>query len=229
MLDHHNQPDFAKARLQMVESQLRPNRVTDEVLLTAMETTPREVFVPQEARGFAYLDEDIEIAPSRWLMEPMVFARLAQAASLQPHHRVLDVACATGYSTIILGKLAGQVMGIDRDKGFIALAQNVARNLGVANVQFSQTEPVEGFSPTAPYDAIFINGSVAQIPADLFEQLKDGGKLMTVYRDSITATGKARCYQKQGGKITHRDLFDASCYVVAGFEKPERFTFEDGR
>ena len=106
---------FAAARNNMVESQLRPNRVTDENVLAAFGSVPRELFVPESMRGIAYVDEDLEIAPRRWLMEPMVLARLVQAAEIRPGDIALAVGCGAGYCCAILAQLANTVVAVESD------------------------------------------------------------------------------------------------------------------
>ena len=119
--------NFAAARINMVENQVRPNRVTDSRVLDAMAEVPRERFVPKPMRGNAYIDDDIEVAAGRYLMEPMVLGRLLQAAAITPGDIVLDVGCATGYSTAVLARLAATVVAVESDA---ALAETAIELLG---------------------------------------------------------------------------------------------------
>ena len=107
--------DFSAARRNMVERQVRTNKVTDEAVLEALAQLPRERFVPESLSAVAYIDEDVPLGNGRYLMEPMVFARLVQAAQLQPGDRVLDLGCGCGYSTAILSRLANQVIALESD------------------------------------------------------------------------------------------------------------------
>jgi protein-L-isoaspartate(D-aspartate) O-methyltransferase len=91
--------DFTTARYNMVECQIRPNKVTNDHILNAMGALPREIFVPSAMAGIAYIDEDLQVAPGRYLLEPMVLARLLQEASIRGDARVLDIAAATGYGS----------------------------------------------------------------------------------------------------------------------------------
>jgi len=116
--------DFSAARRNMVERQVRTNKVTDEAVLEALAQLPRERFVPESLSAVAYIDEDVPLGNGRYLMEPMVFARLVQAAQLQPGDRVLDLGCGCGYSTAILSRLANQVIALESDSS--CMAQPVA-------------------------------------------------------------------------------------------------------
>ena len=125
--------DFAPQRLTMVETQLRPNAVTDTRLLAAMRTLPRERFVPERLAALAYMDEGIEVfpatdgAPARYLLAPMVLARLVQLAAVEPQDAVLDVGCATGYSTAVLARLGRQVIGLEPEPELAAAARGNLR------------------------------------------------------------------------------------------------------
>jgi protein-L-isoaspartate(D-aspartate) O-methyltransferase len=124
---------FERQRLTMVESQLRPNEVTDTRLLAAMRALPRERFVPPKLKPLAYMDEGIEVfpsidgAPARFLLAPMVLARSVQLAAVEPQDVVLDVGCATGYSTSVLARLGRSVIGLEPERACRGGARHIAR------------------------------------------------------------------------------------------------------
>src|SRR3954465_10896724 len=89
--------NYQTARTNMVESQVRTNKVTDPALIEALQTVPRELFVPAPLRGIAYVDEDLDLGAGRCLMEPMVLARLLQSAAVGPADRLLEIGGGTGY------------------------------------------------------------------------------------------------------------------------------------
>ena len=177
-----NADQFAEARRHMVASQLRPNKVTDDRLTDAMEAVPRELFVPKALRGVAYLDEDIEIAEGRHLMEPMVLARLLQAAGVRADDIVLDVGCASGYSTAVIARLAGTVVGVESDAELAARATGLLTDLEVDNAAVVEGAFDAGLPDQGPYDIIVLNGAVPDVPAALLDQLADGGRLLAVVR-----------------------------------------------
>ena len=213
----------------MVDGQLRPNQVADPTILAAMDDIPRELFVPSTLVGVAYLDESIPLISGRFLMQPMVLARLIQAAGITKRDRVLELAAATGYSTLILSRLAASVFSVEPDA---LLHQEAERNVaayahGEATVLAGA--PVEGCIAHAPFDVIFVNGSVEFLPELLFEQLAEGGRLVAVVRTHdparIVHTGQARLYRKTGGEVSWISLFDAHVPLAPGFQAPHGFEF----
>ena len=222
-------PDFALARYNMVESQLRPNGVTDLPLLEAMGRVPRELFVPSTLVGVAYLDENIPLITGRSLMQPMVLARLIQAAEIKPGDHVLDLAPATGYSTMILAALGGAVTGVEPDALLHKEAEINVAHYASGQAQVLAGAPVEGCIVAAPFNVIFVNGSVEFLPELLFNQLADGGRLVAVMRSYGPAhaahAGDARLYHKKNGEISWRSLFTANIPPIPGFAAPRGFDF----
>jgi protein-L-isoaspartate(D-aspartate) O-methyltransferase len=215
--------DFAAARKQMVDAQLLPNKVTDARLIEAMGAVPRELFLPEALRGVAYVDEDVQVAPGRYVIEPMVFARLLQAAAIRSTDAVLDVGCATGYSAAVLSRLAGVVVAVEEDA---ALAAQASANLAAAdaeNAAVTTTALNGGYPVQAPYDVIVLEGAVEDVPAALFDQLAEGGRLAAVIAGR--GIGKATLYTRTGGVIGHRQLFDAGLPPLPGFAREAGFVF----
>jgi protein-L-isoaspartate(D-aspartate) O-methyltransferase len=216
--------DYAQARRNMVEGQLRTNSVTDPRLLDAMSIVERERFVPASLRDLAYLDMDLaltEAAPRRHLLEPLIFARLAQSLDLTTDSVVLDVGCATGYSAVVLSHLAGTVVGVESDTALAAEATaNVAGRPGVTIV----SEPFDKGAPRqGPYDAILLEGSVDVIPQALIDQLKDGGRLA-----AIVGTGRAAravVALRAGSDVSYRHVFEAAAPILLVKAQAPAFEF----
>ena len=219
-----NSDHFTVARRHMVASQLRPNKVTDDRLAQAMEQVPREMFVPKSLRGVAYLDEDIEIADGRYLMEPMVLARLLQAAEVRADDIVLDVGCGSGYSTAVIARLAGTVVGVESDSALAARATDLLTDLEVDNAAVVEGAFDAGLPDQGPYDIILLNGAVPAAPAALLDQLAEGGRLVAVIR-SDQPTGLAIRFSRHGDGVSRKVLFDATCPPLPGFEMPTGFVF----
>ena len=215
--------DFAAARHQMVQNQLEPNRVDDARVAAAMEAIPRERFVPKSMMGVAYLDEDIEIAPGRYLMEPMVFARLIQSADTVGGEIALDVGCATGYSSAVLASLVGTVVAVEADEEMAAKATENLTALEADNAVVMVGDHATGFAEQGPYDVILVGGQVQEIPVALTDQLAEGGRLVTVL--GTGSVGRLVRVTKSGDKLLQENLFDAMLPPLPGFEQKTGFVF----
>lgn len=215
-----NMTDFTRARLNMVESQVRPNGVTDSRILQAMMHIPREAFVSQAQRPIAYMDEDIAVAPGRFLMEPMTAARLIQLADIEADDRVLHIGCATGYGTALIARLARTVDAIDEDAALVVSAQSALQHLGITNATVTTAPLAEGKASGAPYNVIVIEGRVPAVPDQLKEQLIDGGRLVAVVGERAVAT--AMLIKRHGAATSVLPAFEAAVAALPGFtvERP---------
>jgi protein-L-isoaspartate(D-aspartate) O-methyltransferase len=215
--------DYAAQRINMVESQVRANDVTDVRVVAAMRTVPRETFVPGSKRAIAYADVPIEIVPQRYLLDPRSFSKLLQLAGIGPDDAVLDVGCATGYSTAVIARLARRVIGLEQDATLMRMASDALPAAGAKNAAVVQGALAEGFREKAPYDVIFINGAVEKVPDGLLAQLAEGGRLVTVIQSG--KPGQAALYLREHGRIGHRFAFDASVPLLTGFREAVGFVF----
>jgi len=209
------------ARFNMVETQIRPSHVTDDRLLAAMMAVPREKFVPGAARALAYADVPVPMAPGRYLLDPRSFAKLVQLAGIETGDRVLDVGGGTGYSAAVLARLAGEVVALEQDADLVRAASQLLANV-VGKVEVVQGGLVEGVKDRAPFDVIFINGAIEQVPDALLGQLAEGGRLVAVLKDGQS---RAWLYLKENGQVGRRPDFDADVPVLAGFKKAMGFVF----
>lgn len=217
--------DFALARRNMVEGQLRPNRVTNAQLLAEIGTLPRERFLPEGLRSVAYSDDDVPLGNGRYLMEPMVLARLIQTLQPRESDRALVVASGRGYGAALLARLVKSVIAVESDPGLAAAAQQTAKELGLANIEQKIGQLEAGAAASAPYDVILIEGAVRQVPQAILDQLVDGGRLATIVAGAPGALGTAQIFVKEGGIASGRPIFDAGTPSLPGFAPPPRFTF----
>ena len=217
--------DFTLARRNMIDGQLRPNRVTNAALLAAIGELPRERFLSDALRSVAYSDEDVPLGKGRFLMEPMVLARLIQTLQPSAEDRALVVASGRGYSAALLARLVKSVVAVESDPVLGSSADQTLRELGVGNVTRVAGKLEDGAPASAPYDVVLIEGAVRQIPQAILEQLAEGGRLATVMAGLPGALGVAQLVVKQGGVASGRPLFDAGTPVLPGFAPPPRFTF----
>lgn len=219
-----NMADFAALRQTMVDTQLRTNKVTDENVLAAMNDIPREMFVPADRASLAYIDEDIRIGKSRCMIEPMVLARMIQATEVGPEDVVLDVACGSGYSSAVLGRIARAVVVVESDTDLAGAASARLTKLGLDNVVVEMGQINAGWADQAPYDVIIVNGACGAISEAILAQLAEGGRLCAIIRGA-GGTGMAKLFVKSGGVVSNRGLFDASVPALPEFELEEGFSF----
>jgi protein-L-isoaspartate(D-aspartate) O-methyltransferase len=213
---HRPIPDFAAAREAMVESQLRPQGVTDRGTLDAMARVERERFLPSHTRPLAYVDRAVAIGDGRFLAAPAVLGQLLTQMMPQRGERALVVGAGTGYSAAVLAEIGLDVVAIESDLSLVA----AGKQLGVGIIE----APLEGgFAKGAPYDLILIDGAVETIPDAIIDQLADGGRLGTALVDrGITRLVVGR---KAGGAFGILSFGDAGVPALPGFSRPKAFKF----
>lgn len=216
--------DYSDARFNMVEGQVKPNKVTDSALMNAMLNVPRDKFVPKAVRGIAHVDEDVPIGNGRYLMEPMVFGRLVNDANVRPTDIVLDIGCGYGYSTAILARLCSTVVALESDGTMAGKAADILAELGADNAVVLTGDLTAGWPDQGPYDVIFINGAVDHVPQGILDQLADGGRLATVLA-SAGGRSAGYLYQKFGETVSKIERFDAYTPYLPGFEPKPVFEF----
>ncbi|MDQ8700049.1 protein-L-isoaspartate O-methyltransferase [Hyphomicrobium sp. LHD-15] len=217
--------DTAIQRKNMVESQVRPSDVTDRRIIRAMLELPRETFVSERARDLAYMDGPVPVGTTgggRSLLSARVFAKLVQAAQIDPDAAVLDVGAATGYSSAVLAQLAGSVIALEADSALAAIARAKLASEG-QKVQVVEGNLADGWSAEGPYDAIVVEGAVQDVPSQLLDQLKDGGRLVAIVGDG--KIGRATVWRRDAGTFGHLAIFDATADLLPGFQKAHEFAF----
>ena len=213
--------DYELARRNMVEGQIRTNKVTNAALIQAMETVPRERFLPAERAHAAYVDEDQPLAPGRFLMEPMVFARLVQLAAPRPGDHALVVGSGSGYGAAVLAQLVRSVVALEGDPSLAARGREQFARLVVDRATQVDGPLTDGWPLRAPYDVILIEGAVEFVPPALLDQLAEGGRLVVVI--ATDGVGQATLFDKRNDVLSHRGVFDASVPFLPGFRRKREF------
>jgi protein-L-isoaspartate(D-aspartate) O-methyltransferase len=215
---------FADARKRMVDSQVRPNRVTDPRVLSAMRTLPRERFVPAAVLALAYSDEDVPLGNGRFLMEPMVLARMLQAANLRNNERVLVVAAGVGYGAAVLAACGCRVTALEDDPALLAIARSVlaAEAPGVSLVSGPLAA---GWPSHAPYDLILVEGAVPEIPPALAAQThQESGRILAAIYGPGRIT-QAVMAEATGFGLGITSLFDCATPPIPSLRKAPIFAF----
>ena len=220
--------EFSQTRKNMVDCQVRPADVTDIAIISAMLEIPREKFVGSAKVSVAYIDEDISLDTTtldcpRYLMDAAPLARLLQLAQIQPDAIVLDVGCATGYSTAILSKLSTSIVAIEPDQTLADRATQTLSDLEIDNAVVLSVPLEKGYAKEGPYDVIFVGGAVDFIPDTLINQLKDGGKLVTVI--GTGNTGRAVLFIRENDNTSMDSHFNCAVWPLPGFKKHKEFEF----
>jgi len=218
---------YSTARQKMVDGQVRPSDVTDVRIIDAMLAVPREAFVPEAKRALAYLDLDLDVseggAAPRFLIKPVVLAKMLQAAEIKETDRVLVVGCATGYAAAVIAQFTTQVTATECDSALAAKAGAALAANGCGNVAVRTAAGAEGDPANGPYDVIVLNGATEVVPERLFAQLRNGGRLVGVF--AMSRPARATLVTSSHSDFGHRALFDAAAPVLPGMERVPAFVF----
>jgi protein-L-isoaspartate(D-aspartate) O-methyltransferase len=215
--------DSRTLRANMVASQLRTNDVTQTRLLDAVSAVARERFAPGASPALAYREGCIDVGEGRVLIDLRSFGKLGQLAEIDTADRVLDVGCATGYSTAVLAHVAKEVVALEENPRLAAAAEANLCALGAAHARVVQGPLADGVPDAAPFNVVFMNGAVEMRPAALLAQLGEGGRLVCVLVEQ--GTGHGYIFVKHGGAIGERNAFDAQLPVLPGFARARSFVF----
>lgn len=213
--------DFTTRRTMMVDTQVRPSDVTKFPIIEAMLTVPREDFVPAMQREAAYIGENLDLGQGRVLLEPRTLAKMLDALAITNQEMVLDIGSAMGYSAAVIAHMAEAVIAVEEDEAMAAEASDALTAAGADNVVMHVGPLSEGAPQHGPYDVIIIEGGVAEVPSTITDQLKDGGRIASLFMQA--ALGEVRIGHKRAGQISWRASFNAGAPVLRGFERQAAF------
>ena len=217
-------PVYEAARANMIESQIRPNKVTDERVIGAFARVHRELFAPEALRGVAYIDEDLPLGGGRYLMAPMIVARLLQAAEIDSKDTVLVVGAGVGYEAALASLLGRNVVALEENADLARTGRDALVEDQIGSVAYVEEPLKAGHKARAPYDVIFFGGSIAAVPAEIENQLAEGGRLLAIVRPG-GMMGRATVITRTGGVFARRVIFDAAVPLLPGFEPKPAFVF----
>lgn len=215
------QTDTGALRVAMVSSQLRTTGVNDPRVIAAMAAVPRELYLPGVPPELAYRDQLIPIGGGRHANLSMATGKLLTEVYLRSTDRVLLIGAAGGYTAAVLARIVAQVTAVESDTALAAHAR--AALAGVANITLVEAPLPGGCADGAPYDLLFIDGAVENLPETLWSQVAIGGRVAT----GLFAHGATRLAAgaRTSGGLGLNDFADVACAMLPGFAKPVRFTF----
>jgi len=213
-----------QARFNMVEQQIRPWQVPDPQVLTVLSNVQRELFVPQAYQALAYTDTDIPLGLGQAMSPPRVAARLMHDLHLTGTEKVLEIGTGSGYLAALLASRAQRVVSLEIDAELASNARNNLQRAGITNVDVRVADGSHGAAGDAPFDAIVLGGSVAEVPEALLQQLKVGGHLIAIVgHDHVMA---ATLFTRTADAAwSSKALWDHTAPRLQGFTEPSRFKF----
>jgi len=216
--------DFDKAREIMVDSQIRPDDVTEPAIVGAFLRTPREVFVPNARKGVAYSELEIATSPGRALWIPRDTAKLIKMAAIQPSDVVLVVGAGAGYEAALISHLADTVIALEESAALVEAMSQRFSAIGVDRAAPVEGPLEKGLPGQAPFDVIYVAGMIEEMPEVWAQQLRDGGRLAAVMADA-GGMGRGKVFTKAGGTLSAREGFDACPPRFAAFDRKPSFSF----
>ena len=221
--------DFNSMRVNMVNNQIKPFAVTNPVILDAFATIPRENFGQFIIESAIYTDNILYLNQkkkfeSRFYLPAAVFAKMIQIADIKKHESVLDIGCLTGYSSAILSKICSTVDGLEQHDELVDISKENIKKLGIENINIHHGNLKDGYMKKELFDAIFINGSVDLVPQPINDQVKDGGRVITIKREGLI--GYMVIYKKAGDYMTQINHFEITVpYITKDFMRKSEFAF----
>jgi protein-L-isoaspartate(D-aspartate) O-methyltransferase len=216
--------DFATARTMMVDSQVRPNKVTDSRIIAAMRSLPREAFLPAGLAARAYADESVPLGGGRVMPAPMIVARMAQISPLADGARILVVGAGGGYGAALLSRCGAAVTAVEDDAALLTIARKALAEYAPA-VTLLEAPIGEGAPGSAPFDCIFIEGAVERLPDALVLQLATNGVLVMVRCEPNVRMGQAVLGRKASGSMSFVPMFDCALPPLPALRRAPEFVF----
>ncbi len=197
---------FENQRREMVERQIVSRGVKDPRVLAAMREVPREKFLPESRQGAAYEDGAQSIGEGQTISQPYVVAWMVEALALGEDDRVLEVGAGSGYAAAVLSLLAREVYAVERLPALAESAKQRLDELGYDKVELRCADGTLGWEDHAPYDAILVSAGAPEVPANLLDQLKEGGRLVVPVGENKRIQRLLRYVRKDGSDFDHREL-----------------------
>lgn len=225
-VDDDNKPTpefFTQAREKMVKTQLVTTGVQRQSIIDRMATLEREKFTPQEFKIIAYSAREIPVSAKRYMIDPMNTGLLLDKIDFDSVKKIMILGDTTGYVTALLAQTVEEIITVDNSDNFVENITALMAELNIQNVSVIHHDISVGYPNHAPYDLIFINGAVQQIPDTLFEQLVPQGKVLTALKKAFIS--EAVFQYKANGTVQTERLFECAISLLPEFGKKSKFVF----
>ncbi len=216
--------NFEQARYNMIEQQIRPWNVRDAEVLHLLSVIKREDFVPPAQQEMAFADMEIPLGHGQRMLAPRIEARMLQDAAIKKHEKVLEIGSGSGYMTALLAHQAQRVISLEVDPELVKMARTNLQKAGIHNAEVRQGDGATGTLSDAPFDVIMLCGSVAQVPQNLLDQLKVGGRLLAIVGEEPTMCVTIVTRDAQASFKT-RQVWDTVAPRLLNFPVPSQFKF----
>lgn len=217
--------NFEEKRQAMIQGQLLPQNITHPKILQGFRRLSRETFVPLEFQNICYGDSTIPVSEDRIILAPILLAKLLEGAMIKPTDKVLALGCSTGYAAIVLSYLASRIVAVESHEFYINFMTEAFEKYEVFNAQGCLRSLSEGYFEEAPYNLIFIEGAVEEIPVTLYMQLAEGGRIVTIFSKDRASFCQGVIIEKSMDSLHTRVLFETSVPVLKEFQKKQGFEF----
>ena len=198
--------DFTKEREAMVERHLKRRGITEAAILDAFRAVPREAFISPDYAHLAYGDHPLPIEAGQTISQPYIVGLMIQAAGIKAGDTVLEVGAGSGYAAAVISRIAGKVIGIERQHDLVEVARERLKRLGYDNVEIVEGDGTKGCPEYAPFDAILAAASGSHVPKPLIEQLADGGRLVMPVGDPGWVQELVKVTKQPNGKLVQENL-----------------------
>ena len=198
--------DFAREREAMVERQLRRRGISEPDILDAFRAVPREAFISDDYAHLAYGDHPLPIEAQQTISQPYIVALMIQAAAIKHGDKVLEVGAGSGYAAAVISRIAGKVIGIERQHELVEVARERLRNLGYDNVEIVEGDGTRGCREQAPFDAILAAASGSHVPRSLVEQLAPDGRIVMPIGEPGWVQELVKVTRQEDGVLKHENL-----------------------
>ena len=207
------------SRKNMVNNQIITNKVVNPLIIEAFLDIEKEKFVPESQLPIVYSDAEIPFNSKRSMMKSFLFAKMIEYSKITEDESILTIGCLTGYSVAIISKLAGYVFGLEDSQDFVKQANQKLISMACHNCSVNYGKLSDGLKKNLPFDKIIIEGSVEIIPENITQQLKEGGEIFAIFKNTSSLVGKYMVGLKVDGLVSYRHLFDANAKLLEDFTK----------